>query len=236
MAIYLDKNRNASAVFIVGADGEPAAIGGGTGGGGDRPTGATADQVQGNVANGATDAGNPVKVGGVYRATPPTFTDGQRGDLPLDSRGNLEVSLWAGAVAIQASADNSDAVGQSAILRNMTVQGRNTVFNGGNWDRQRGDTTGTWVHNPPNTVSTALSGTIATSGATMAVTFTNSTRQEVINPSTSALWASWGTPAVNGAGSFPIAPGGSFSADRTAGTLTLLSTVATQPVTVNRYS
>lgn len=99
-----------------------------------------------------------------------------------------------------------------------------------------GDATGTWVHAPANTVSTALSNTIAASGGTATLAFTNTSRQEVINPSTSTLWASWGTPAVNGAGSFPIAPGGSFSTDRTTGTLTLLSTVATQPFTVNRYS
>ncbi len=35
--------------------------------------------VVGNVANAGSDAGNPVKVGGVYNATLPTFTTGQRG-------------------------------------------------------------------------------------------------------------------------------------------------------------
>ena len=87
-----------------------------------------------------------------------------------------------------------------------------------------------------NTVSSALSGTISASGGTATVPFVNTARQEVLNPSTATLWASWGTPAVNGAGSFPIAPGGTFSTDRTAGTLTLLSTAATQSFTVNRYS
>ena len=49
--------------------------------------------VQGNVASGSADAGNPVKVGGKYNSTPPTFTDGQRGDLQLDSAGNLKVNI-----------------------------------------------------------------------------------------------------------------------------------------------
>jgi len=89
---------------------------------------------------------------------------------------------------------------------------------------------------PANAASSALSGTIAASGGTQAVAFINTARQEVINPSAATLWASWGTPAVNGAGSFPIAPGGTFSTDRTAGTLTLLSTAASQPYTINRYS
>lgn len=53
-----------------------------------------ADQeVVGNVASGATDSGNPVKVGGKYNATPPTLTDGQRGDAQLDVNGNTKVTL-----------------------------------------------------------------------------------------------------------------------------------------------
>ncbi|MEH2201164.1 hypothetical protein [Nostoc sp.] len=45
--------------------------------------------ASGNVAAGATDSGNPLKIGGVYKATPPTLADGQRGDLQLSSRSNL---------------------------------------------------------------------------------------------------------------------------------------------------
>lgn len=88
-----------------------------------------------------------------------------------------------------------------------------------------------------STASSALSGTIATSGGTAAITMTNTTRSEVINPSTGVLWASWGTPGVNAAGSFPINPAGSYNPpDRAGGTLTLLSTSASQPYTVNRFS
>lgn len=49
--------------------------------------------VQGAIASGATDSGNPVKVGGKYNATLPTFTDGQRGDLQIDDKGMLVVTL-----------------------------------------------------------------------------------------------------------------------------------------------
>jgi hypothetical protein len=64
------------------------------------PTGAAQDttltsgnlKVQGNTASGASDAGNPVKVGGVYNSAAPTFTNGQRGDLQLDASGNLKVA------------------------------------------------------------------------------------------------------------------------------------------------
>jgi hypothetical protein len=44
----------------------------------------------GNVAAGATDSGNPVKIGGVYNATQPTLSDGQRGNLVLSARGSAD--------------------------------------------------------------------------------------------------------------------------------------------------
>lgn len=47
----------------------------------------------GAIASGATDSGNPIKVGGRYNVTPPTLTDGQRGDLQLDAAGNTKITL-----------------------------------------------------------------------------------------------------------------------------------------------
>lgn len=49
--------------------------------------------VGGGIVSGTTDYGNPVKVGGKYNATSPTFTDGQRGDLQIDQAGRLLVAL-----------------------------------------------------------------------------------------------------------------------------------------------
>lgn len=43
----------------------------------------------GNVASGAIDSGNPVKVAGRYNSSAPTFTNGQRADLQSDVNGNL---------------------------------------------------------------------------------------------------------------------------------------------------
>lgn len=51
----------------------------------------------GAVASGATDSGNPVKVGGKYNSTPITLTDGQRGDLQLNPAGSLNVNIVSGA-------------------------------------------------------------------------------------------------------------------------------------------
>lgn len=52
-------------------------------------------QVQGNVADAGTDSGNPIKIGGVNKTTPTTLSSGQRGDINLDTRENMKVSLWA---------------------------------------------------------------------------------------------------------------------------------------------
>lgn len=58
-------------------------------------SGASSQQVQGGAPAGAADSGNPVKVGGVYNATPPTLSDGQRGDVQLDSSGRIQVLTTA---------------------------------------------------------------------------------------------------------------------------------------------
>lgn len=47
----------------------------------------------GGVASGATDSGNPIKIGGVYNTTPPTLTNAQRGDAQMDTRANMSVTL-----------------------------------------------------------------------------------------------------------------------------------------------
>lgn len=56
-------------------------------------TGAQAAQVQGNAASGAADIGNPVKIAGVFRAATIVATDGQRHDVQMDSRLNLQVAI-----------------------------------------------------------------------------------------------------------------------------------------------
>lgn len=97
-------------------------------------SGTTADQVQGNVASGATDSGNPVKVGGVYNSSPPVLTSGQRGDLQVDTRGNVGIAIrdpngTAGAsVAVPSDARSNS---QNCLF----TLGFNTIYNGSTWDR-----------------------------------------------------------------------------------------------------
>lgn len=65
--------------------------------------------VGGTVASGASDTGNPVKIGGVYRATPPTYSDGQRCDLQTDASGNLKVNLSAGGTNVDTNTGTASA-------------------------------------------------------------------------------------------------------------------------------
>lgn len=104
--------------------------------------------ASGNVADNGVDSGNPVKVGGKYNSTKPTYADGDRADLQVGQRGALIASLFANdsATAISSEADDSDGVSTSAAVNNLSVMARNTWFNGTTWDRARGNTNGQFIH------------------------------------------------------------------------------------------
>jgi hypothetical protein len=98
--------------------------------------------IAGDVAAAATDSGNPVKVGGKYNTTQPTLTDGQRGNLELNSRGELKVVITN---ATSQAAVTAPADGATNTNNALHVMGRTQVYNGSTWDRMRGDTNGTLV-------------------------------------------------------------------------------------------
>lgn len=59
-----------------------------------RSDGTTGGQgIGGTIAAAAADSGNPVKIGGKYNTSPPTLTNGQRGDAQLDVNANLMATL-----------------------------------------------------------------------------------------------------------------------------------------------
>lgn len=92
----------------------------------------------GNVADSAADSGNPIKIGGKYLASyPAAYTDGNRGDLQIGTRGSLRVQLEANNqnTPIGSVGDNADAVAAVSALNNLRVQSRGTLFNGSTWDR-----------------------------------------------------------------------------------------------------
>jgi len=99
----------------------------------------------GNVASGATDSGNPVKVGGVYNSSPPLPSSGQRYDLQVNAYGTLKVALQDGTATNFAGTAPADALVNASYYGLATI-GFNHVYNGTTWDRARGDTTaGSWV-------------------------------------------------------------------------------------------
>lgn len=110
----------------------------------DQAPGTTANgsYVQGAVASGAADSGNGVKVAGVNMTTLPTLTNGQRGDLQVDTNGNLRTldvqALVTGTDAFSNSLlgyPRGNGSGTSSIVIQATAP---SIFNGSTWDRQRG--------------------------------------------------------------------------------------------------
>lgn len=202
--------------------------------------------VGGGVASGATDSGNPVKVGGSYTTTKPTYTNNQRGNLQLDSRGNLNVVLFGQDTGQQITplADNADGVAVSATVSGLKVQSRNSVFNGTSWDRMPGDTVGVFVKQATGSnLHTVLdSGTLTT--------LTNQTQEGGVNISLNAGAVDTGTRRIvqaNGAGKTILSLTGSASASGNntivaAGTNKLkvfafsLSTSSTTAITVKFQS
>jgi hypothetical protein len=91
--------------------------------------------VIGNVADGAADAGNSVKVAGVFNTSPPALSGGQRSALQVDSSGNLNVNIKAGAAAGGTSSTLGAAVpstGTLALFSTGTVTAAALVDGSGN--------------------------------------------------------------------------------------------------------
>lgn len=121
-------------------------------------SGAALTSATGNVASGATDSGNPVKVGGVYNSTLPTVTTGQRVDLQADRNGNMRAKMvgtaYAGADGIVASNAFAGVVGRDVddTPRALVVGPLN--FNGTTSDRQRNNIDGTGLASAARTTTT----------------------------------------------------------------------------------
>lgn len=100
--------------------------------------GAVSVTAAGAVASGSADSGNPVKVAGRYNSTKPTLTDGQRGDLQLDTKGKL--GIYLGLADSNSSPVNTSALGEAYTNTPFAIaaQGFAMLCNGTTWDRQRG--------------------------------------------------------------------------------------------------
>lgn len=89
--------------------------------------------TQGNVASGAADTGNPVKIGCVYALSPPVSSDGQRANLLCNNVGALSVSIGS-ALTFAAIVTSGDA--QTNSNNGLVSVDRNQLYNGSTWDRE----------------------------------------------------------------------------------------------------
>jgi hypothetical protein len=138
MANRLQQDVNATPVVIVdGTTGLPVA--GGSGGG------STNSTVQGDTASGTADTGNPVKIGGRYNPSGLNLTTDQRGDLMLTRLGHLKVSSVVGFTAADGFSNSFTGLSQNNVGDPALPIMAGYVFNGTSWDRQRGDTNGTFL-------------------------------------------------------------------------------------------
>ena len=109
--------------------------------------------VVGNVASGATDSGNPVKVGGKYNATRPTLTDGQRGDAQVDSRGATFVTLSAtSGTGNPHGGSNADGASVAATDR-LQTSALGYAYNGATLDRLRSNVESTLLASAARTAT-----------------------------------------------------------------------------------
>lgn len=107
------------------------------------PTGGASGpmQVVGNAASGATDSGNPIKIGSVYNSAVPTPANGQRIDSQSDASGNVRIRFTATQVT---GADGVSNAGVTSALLSSDTNAATTTrpfataqysFNGTSWDR-----------------------------------------------------------------------------------------------------
>jgi hypothetical protein len=137
--------------------------------------------VSGTIADNAADSGNPIKVGARYNATQPTYDDGDRADLQVNSRGELITRLYSAAQSIATVATNADAVSTSAVVSRYQVAGLNYIYNGTTFDRQPGDATnGTLVNLGAN-------NDVTVTGDVGVTTTTNTSSDALSNSSVRAI-------------------------------------------------
>lgn len=86
---------------------------------------AFADSVQiqsGQVPSGATNSGNPVKVGAVYNSAAPSPSSGQVVDAQADSAGNLKVNVVNGATSGTAGTPSTSVISVQGLTGMTPVQ------------------------------------------------------------------------------------------------------------------
>ena len=82
--------------------------------------------IQGDSASGASKAGNPVQIGGVFNTTQPTVTTGQTVEAQSTARGALIVATGTDAFAVNASQSGTWNIGTVATITNPVAVTQST--------------------------------------------------------------------------------------------------------------
>lgn len=162
--------------------------------------------VQGNVAGGVTDAGNPVKVGCVVNTLPPTYAAGQRGDCQADTRGSIRMLIASAnsAANVGVTTNPVDGINGSSVTA-LHVYSFNAIYNSGSgtWSVARGDTNGAYVI-PKGGASIATNQISVGTTATL-IAAARTGRQKISVTVTTAVQCAFGPAGVTLATGWPLA-------------------------------
>ncbi|MDH7638954.1 hypothetical protein [Sphingomonas oryzagri] len=193
-------------------------------------SGASSNQVQGNVADGASDAGNSVKVGGLVNNTlGTTYTNGQRAPLPVDAKGApyyvLKSNNGTSVATVQTPTNGS------ASTSGLYANSQNMVWNGTQWVFQAGDSVSVYSRTPPTTKTASA---VTTGSATSQQLFAaNTSRSKVLIQNQDAsinVFVNVGAAAVAGAGNLRIAPGATLELNGTSEAINLIAASGTPAI------
>lgn len=194
-------------------------------------------QVQGTAAENTPVSGNPVYLGsraGVIN----TYTNGNAAPLSSDLTGNLRTllvcSTTAGADAVANTLARPLTPGSSSGNASIAVAGY--VFNGTNWDRQRGDTNGTYVQSGTLPAATDRSGTATTTSAQLAAANAARRGLEIQNIGANNIGINefGGTAAIGTAGTYTVTPGSSIRV-RTNRAINVIAATASTAFTATEF-
>lgn len=163
---------------------------------------------------GGTAASMSSLVGGIYQNSPSTLTSGQQTAIQLGSTGSVKVQLLGSDsnASINAIAGDSNGIGTG--LNSLVVSTYNRVFNGTTWDRQMGNSTGTFVvARPTPGTFTDRSGTFAAASVSQQVMPVNANRRYLMiqNTGDAIFWCNFTAAATLAQPSISLSPGASFT-------------------------
>ena len=124
-------------------------------------------RVVGNVANGDTDTGNPVKIGAKYLTTLPTYADGDRVDLILGLNGQIGIEGNSTLGDTSNASPASIASHGSATARALGVLP--VLFNGTSADRARNNVEATLLASAARTATTTTADQVNYNGKGVAI-------------------------------------------------------------------